>query len=216
MSLAQQDLFLANHSWPPLIISWFPMHKRKLCFIICFQKFPGIQVGQFSPLPFPKLLCFSGDWQHLSLLFPSPGVGEDSSWIPLGFSQSSTSSQLVSARSGWLEKPQLTEMLCSALSVLRGYSMDHCSFSLLRSEGKSHQSFWHSLCHLFPSCHPCGRADPFSTTVLLQLLKDSPTFLELSLANYIDFIRFHSYRLLLLFLSPVYSPWGVNEPLVGT
>lgn len=63
MSLPGQDLFLANHSWPPLIISLFPMHKRKLCFTMCFQKFPGIRVGLFSsPRTFPKLVVFhSGD-----------------------------------------------------------------------------------------------------------------------------------------------------------
>lgn len=58
ISLVQHDLFLANLSWPLLIISLFPIHKRKLCLIICFNIFPAIQVRLFSPPIFLKLLFF--------------------------------------------------------------------------------------------------------------------------------------------------------------
>lgn len=51
ISLVRHDLFLANISWPLLIILLFPIHKRKLCLVICFNIFPAIQVRLFAYIP---------------------------------------------------------------------------------------------------------------------------------------------------------------------
>lgn len=164
-----------------LSFHYFPCTKENFVSWGVSRNFQEFKFGLFSsPLTFPILwvLFFSVRWQqHLFLLFPFPGVGRgflvDSSRIQPGLHILSAGFCQV-----WLfwKNPKLAEMFCSGLSVLGGYSMAHCSFSLLRREEKKPLIILAFPVSSFPTL-PSWRK---STSVLHHFPKDSHAFLEFS------------------------------------